>query len=176
MDFIDLVNSRHSVRAFKNKEVPDTLISKILDALRKAPSAGNLQSYEVVIVKSEEGRDALSVACHDKLCINESPVVLVFLADLMKSSSRYAERGRGLYAVQDATIACAYAQLMASEVGLGSVWIGSFDEERVKKVVNSLDLRPIALLPIGYPNENSYVTPRREVKEFVHKERFAKKS
>jgi nitroreductase len=170
MNFEALVNSRHSVRKYRIKEVPDNLIEKILNAAKRAPSAGNLQSYEVVVVKNDSRKELLSNAAHDKSFMTQASVILVFLADINKSATRYNERGRDLYAIQDATLAAGYAQLMIAELGLGSVWVGHFDESRVKAAVNAGTLKPICLMPIGYPDETPYNTPRRELGEFVHKE------
>jgi len=88
-------------------------------------------------------------------------LVLVFLADPERSSARYGDRGAKLYAMQDATIACAYAQLAAAELGLGSVWVGAFDEERVAKAVNAAGKKPVAMLPIGYPTSKPKRPARR---------------
>jgi len=170
MDYEKLIYARHSIRKFKDKPIPESKLIKILDAARRAPSAGNLQAYEVVIVRDPTKKDALCRAAFNQPAVCEAPVVLVFLADPLKSASKYGARGAELYSIQDATIACAYAQLMVTNVGLSSVWIGAFDESRVKKIINAGPLKPISLLPIGYPNEKPLITSRRNINEFVHYE------
>ncbi|MFN7181896.1 MAG: nitroreductase family protein, partial [Planctomycetota bacterium] len=80
------------------------------------------------------------------------------------------DRGKKLYAIQDATIACAYAQLAITALGLGSVWVGAFDEKKVKQILNlPKELKPIAILPIGYPNEQPKITSRRKLEDIIKK-------
>ena len=165
MDFSEVLSKRHSIRKFKDKPVNDKTINEILLNLRTAPSAGNLQSYEVVIITDKTKKEALRLASHDQTCISLAPVIIAFLANVNKSTNKYAERGE-LYSVQDATIACTYAQLAVTNLGLTSVWVGAFNEDKVKLVLKT-SLKPIALLPIGYPDEKSIITPRRDLNEFV---------
>lgn len=170
MDFNKLIKERHSIRRFKDKKIPETKLNKIIEASRRAPSAGNLQAYEIIIVKDAQRKTELSHAALNQSSVKSAPVVLVFLADVVKSGSRYSTRGRTLYAVQDATIACVYAQLMAANVGLSSVWVGAFSESKVKNVIKARNMKPVALLPIGYSDEIPFITTRRGIKEFTHRE------
>lgn len=172
-EFFDLIGSRHSVRAFKDKEVECQKMNKILDAANIAPSAGNLQGYEIVLVQDKKRRGQLSDAALGQPSVAEAPAVLVFCADSPRSGEKYDERGETLYSTQDATIACAYAQLAASALGLASVWIGAFEDDAVAKVINCPPgIRPVAMLPIGYPNETPKTRPRRKIDELVIRERF----
>lgn len=160
MSFFDLVEKRKSVRRFLDKPIEQEKIDQILKAITLAPSAGNLQAFKVVAVKDhiKELYEAyVSPTPHENV-----QLVLVFLADPERSSSRYGERGETLYAIQDATIACAYAQLAATELGLGCVWVGAFDEDKIAKVLNAPGKRPVAMLPIGYPAAEPSRPPRRE--------------
>jgi nitroreductase len=166
----ELIDSRHSIRRFKNKPVPEEKLNQILNAARRAPSAGNIQAYQIVVIK-DKNKEGLYHAGLKQEAIKTAPVVLVFLADLKASAIKYGYKGEELYAVQDATIACAYAQLMVEEIGLNCVWIGAFYEEGVKKLVKAgPDLKPVTLLPIGYADEKPIITNRRELREFVHYE------
>jgi len=170
MDFKKVIEKRDSIRKFKNKKVSDKKIESILKLVSKAPSAGNLQAYEIVAVKNKNIKEMLSIACYSQECVKNAPVVLVFLADAEKSAKVYGTRGKELYFIQDADIACTYAMLSAVNFGLSSVWIGAFDEERVKKILNAGNLKPIAILPIGFAGEIPKPTGRRNLEEFVHKE------
>jgi nitroreductase len=90
------------------------------------------------------------------------------VADQQRAAAKYHARGVGLYSVQDATIACAYAQLAAAQLGLGSVWVGAFDDDAVKRVLKTqADWRPVALLPIGYLAETPAPTSRRPLDELA---------
>lgn len=170
MEFFDVIKSRHSIRKFKLKEIEKNKIKKILETANAAPSAGDFQSYEMVLVKNKYTKEKLATAAYDQECISEAPAVLVFLANPNKSLLRYGTRGKELYCIQDATIAASYAQLAATNLGLGSVWIGAFDEKKVKKIINSKNLKPVCIMPIGYPNEKPYITPRKKISDLVHEE------
>lgn len=162
MSFFELAEKRKSVRRFLDKPVEQEKIGKILEAASLAPSAGNLQAYEVVVVADPARIKRLYSAYFSSTKHENVQVVLVFLADPSRSSARYGERGASLYAVQDATIACAYAQLAAADVGLGSVWVGAFREREVASIVNAGNRRPVAMLSLGYIASEPKKPPRRK--------------
>ena len=92
----------------------------------------------------------------------------MFLAEPTRSGEKYGHRGESLYAIQDATIACAYAQLAAHDLGLAACWVGAFRTKDVQEVVNAAeDQMPVALLPLGYAAESPFITPRRALSELV---------
>lgn len=151
MDFFELTSKRHSIRNFSDKLVEKEKIEKILSAVRTAPSAGNLKAYDVVVVTDEKKLRELGTIAARSTFVGTAQVVFVFFAVPKKSAAKYNKRGEKLYCLQDATIACTYAQLAATELGLGSCWIGSFVDEEVKRILNVHDeSRPVALLPVGY--------------------------
>lgn len=167
MNFFELAKNRHSIRAFQEKKVDPEKIKKILEAARSAPSAGNLQAYKICVVKGQKVRQEIAEAA-DQEFLAEAPVILVFLAEPSQSSQKYGQRGEKLYSLQDATIASSYAQLAATSLGLGSCWVGAFDEEQVSEVIESPnDLKPVVLLPIGYPDEKPPLKTRRLLSELV---------
>lgn len=94
---------------------------------------------------------------------------MVFCADLIRSALKYGKRGAELYAIQDATIAASFAMLSATNLGLSSCWVGGFDENEVKKILNikSKYLIPIAILAIGYGDEDPERARRRNLKDLV---------
>lgn len=170
MDFFEVLKKRHSIRKFKPDRIPEDKLIKIFDAINSAPSAGNLQAYEVFVVEDKESLKRLSRSAFDQEFIHQAPVALVFCANPSRSGWRYGLRGERLYSIQDATIACAYAQLSATALGLGSVWVGAFNTDEVLKVIGSPSgLIPIAILPIGYPDEEPEITSRRALDDLIHK-------
>lgn len=172
-DFFKLIRSRRSVHHYQATEISEDQLHTILDAMNHAPSAGDLQAYEVVLVRTPEGRRRLAHAAHDQTFVAEAPVVLVFFMNPARSRTQYGERGETLYACQDATIAAAHAQLAAHALGLGTVWVGAFDDAAVSRAVHApAGLRPSALLVIGHPAELPEPSPRRELRELVQEERF----
>lgn len=173
MEFFDVIENRRSVRSFQKKEVEEEKINKILDTANRAPSAGDLQAYEIVLIKDLKTKRMLCQAALGQGAIEQANVVLVFFANPKKSEIKYGRRGATLYSIQDATIACAHAQLAVHALGLVCVWIGAFDDNKVKKILHAPeDLKPIAILSIGYAAEKPYPTPRRAISDLVHKERF----
>lgn len=170
MSFFDLISSRHSVRAFDNRKFSDDMIQKIADAATKAASAGNLQSYQIFIITKNEDKNRLANAAHEQSFIGNAACAFVFCADPQNAAREYGKRGQELYCIQDATISCTYAQLAAHQLGLASVWVGSFDEETVSKILGLEDnLRPIAMLIVGFAAESPEITPRKPLSEVIHK-------
>lgn len=168
MDFFDVLRARHSTREFSARNVANRELKKILMAADAAPSAGNLQSYQIVVIHEEQTKAALARAACGQDSITSAPVVLVFCADPNISSAKYADRGAELFCIQDATIAASYAQLSATALGLASVWIGAFDEKLVRDIVGGL--KPICILPVGYTAAKPDITSRRKLDELVHQE------
>ena len=169
MDIFDVFLKRHSIRAFTNQAITDDALKKIYEAVNRTPSAGNLQAFDIYQVAKTELKEALKRASYDQDFIVQAPVVLVFCAVPARSAVRYTERGETLYCIQDATIACTYAMLAATALGLGSVWVGAFDEEAAHKIIDAEPgHRPVAMLPIGYPNETPRIRQRRRLEEIFH--------
>jgi nitroreductase len=169
MEFADLLKLRHSVRAFEATPVEPEKLSAVLEAADSAPSAGNLQAYEIYLVTTPRIRAALARAAKQSF-IAEAPVLLVFFANPGRSARKYGARGKELYAPQDAAIAATYAQLRATDLGLASVWVGAFDDDAVCDAVSApAEWVPAAILPIGYPAEEPEPSPRRSVADLLHR-------
>lgn len=173
MELFDAMERRYSVRAFRKKPVDDAALQSILHAANDAPSAGNRQAYEIVVVRDADRKQCLAQASLDQSFIAEAPVVLVFLANPARNRDRYGARGAELYSVQDATVACTYAQLAATALGLGTCWVGAFDETAVRQIVGAMAMcRPVAILPIGEPVGQAKPRERRPVADLTHNEQL----
>jgi nitroreductase len=168
-DFFETVRHRHSVRTFRDDlPVEAEKLHAILEMACAAPSAGDLQSYRIYVVKDEDKRALLNAAAMDQPFIAEAPISLIFCSDPLRAGNKYGERGEKLYALQDATIAASYAQLAIVAAGLGSTWVGHFDEEKLKSSLElEAGLEPVAILCVGYPAELPAETPRRNLDEVV---------
>lgn len=168
-DFFTTVRHRHSVRSYQSDmPVEQEKLHAILETACSAPSAGDIQPYRILVVTNNEKRQALSNAADGQAFIAAAPVCLVFCAEPQRSADQFGERGQHLYAIQDTTIAAAYAQLAVVAAGMGSTWVGYFDEAAVKDVLNINDeLQPIAMLSVGYPAELPEPTSRRKITEVV---------
>lgn len=168
-DFFGTVRHRHSVRKYQaGVAVEREKLHAILEMACAAPSAGDLQAYQIIVVSKQAERDGLRKAAGGQAFLSEAPVCLVFCADPAASAKQYGERGNSLYAIQDATIAAAYAQLAIVAAGMGSTWVGAFDETEVRQLLDiPAHQRPVALLSVGYPAEAPEPTSRRHLNEIV---------
>ncbi len=169
MDFFEVITNRHSMRAYKPDPIEPEKLQQILDAINRAPSAGNLQAYEVYVVRQAGQRMALAQASWGQDFIAQAPLALVFCTHPALTVGRYAQRGVNLYSPQDATIACTFAMLAATALELSTVWVGAFEDDAVWKVIGSPEGQtPVAILPIGYASKPPRLTPRRKLDELVH--------
>lgn len=169
MEFFEVINRRRSIRRFKDKPITESQLQKILEAINSAPSAHNAQSYELIIVESLEKKKELAEAALGQEYVEKAPINIVFCANPSRTEETNPKIARD-YAFADACIACAYAQLAAVDLGLGSVWIGAFHRDEVSRILNlSRDWEPVAILPIGYPDEKPPKRPRRSLRDLVKK-------
>jgi nitroreductase len=167
MTLVETILARRSIRAFQDKPVETQKLEAVLEALVQAPSAGNCQAYQVFVIRTAALKNALARAALGQDFLAQAPVVLVFCA-AQGRTARYGERGRTLYCLQDATVAAAYAQLAATAQGLGTCWVGAFNEDTVSRFLQlPADLRPIVLMPLGYANESPPRSPRRPLADAV---------
>jgi len=172
MECFDAIYTRRSVRRFQKKDVSDEKIRRIIEAGNMAPSAGNLQARDFIVVRDEERKLRLAVASLRQMFIAEAPVVLVVVANYLRSMRVYGERGR-IYAEQDASAAIQNILLAVHCMGLASVWVGAYDDEEVSRILDIPSYaRPAGILPIGYPAE--FPKPRRrfEIDKITHYEKW----
>ncbi len=168
MDFMDVLRQRRSVRKFTNRQIAPEVLTQLLEAIRSAPTAGNLQAYQLYLVETPEMIKALGKASYDQECVAEASAVLVFCTDGERSREKYKDRGLTLYCLQDTTIAATFGHLTATALGLGSVMVGAFKEPEVAKLIGAPSTqRPLLLLPLGYSDEIPVATERRSLTEFV---------
>ncbi|MDX1810901.1 MAG: nitroreductase family protein [Gammaproteobacteria bacterium] len=168
-DFFETVRNRHSTRKYQSDmPIEQEKIHAILEMACAAPSAGDIQPYRIFVVSNAAKRKALSDAADQQAFIAEAPVCLVFCAVPAESSEKFGERGETLYALQDTTIAAAYAQLAVVAAGLASTWVGSFDEDKVRAQLGLEEsLVPVAMLSLGYPAEIPAHTHRAPLSKIV---------
>jgi nitroreductase len=169
MEFSEVIKNRHSIRTFTGQPVEEEKLKQILETANLAPSSGNLQAYEIYVVTDAKKRDGLSCAALAQEYIAKAPVAFVFCTHPERTEGRYTERGTRLYTVQDATIACTFAMLAATDLGLGSVWVGTFDEKVVRMIIGAPEgQEPVVILAIGYAGEFPDQHPRRAVEQLAH--------
>ncbi|MEK7308189.1 MAG: nitroreductase family protein [Nitrospirota bacterium] len=160
MTILDAVKNRRSIRKFLQKEIPNTILEDLKEALIWAPSAGNLQARKFYFVFEKKTKEKLAIAALNQNFILKAPLTIVACTD-SHIGLHYRERGVNLFAIQDAAASIMGMMLVAYELGLGSVWIGAFDETEVSKILNLPDnLRPVAIVPVGFPSSIPSAPPR----------------
>ena len=165
-DLFAVMGKRRSTRKFLDKPVETIKIDKILAAADTAPTAGNFQGFEIFYVKSVEKKKLLVQACNKQPYV-DAPVVFVFCKNPSRVKFDFPDYVLKKFAIQDATLAAGYSQLAAQALGLSSIWIGMFDEQKVMDVIGT-DLVPSSILCIGYPKQTKFPKPRRNLKDLVH--------
>ncbi|MFH0896951.1 MAG: nitroreductase family protein [Candidatus Bathyarchaeota archaeon] len=169
MDVFETIRGRRSIRSYKSDPVPQEVLNRVLDAARWAPSAGNRQSWEFIIVSDPPIKRYLRDAALGQSFIEEAPIVVVVCANELRSARLYGNRGRIFYCLLDGGAAAQNMLLAAYALGLGACWIGAFDDEMVVKILNlPFGIRPVAIIPLGYPYEVPKPPPRMELNELVH--------
>ncbi len=139
---------------------------KIIAAADTAPTAGNYQGFEIFYVKGTEKKKLLVDACNKQPYVN-APVVLIFCKNPSRVKFDFPDYVLKKFAIQDATLAAGYSQLAAQALGLSSIWIGMFDEQKIMDILET-DLVPSSVLCIGYPEQTKFPKPRRNLKDLVH--------
>lgn len=194
MEFSDVVKNRVSCRSYNGKAVSQEMIDKILEEMVLAPTAGHLQAYRVKVLMADklgerEAIERIGELAGQKDRVKGCGAMMVFFA-VPSDAAKYGERGETLFALQDATIACAYAQLKACDLGLASLWVGAFDEGEVRKVcgkggvgeVSEVEggsgsderlsgtvdeIVPISVLVLGYTDEKLERSGRKDLKNLL---------
>ena len=173
MELNEALENRRSIRHFKAKPVPDERLWEILRLANAAPSAGNLQAREFIVVRDEQVKASLATAALNQRFVSDAPVVIVVCGNKERAGKIYGDRGRKLYAIQDADAALMHMILTAFGFGLGTCWVGAFDDRAVSAVLCLPDhIIPIALIPLGYPDEEPEPTSRIEIEDLVHFEKW----
>ena len=158
MDVYEAIVRRKSVRRFKSEEVSEEIISRLLEAARLAPSASNRQEWRFVVVRDTTMRKQMTEAARGQTFVGEAPVVLVCCAE---TDEHVMACGQLCYPI-DVAIAIDHITLCTVAEGLGSCWIGAFNEDQVKELLGiPSPIRVVGLLPIGYPEDASAVKKKR---------------
>ena len=168
------IQERQSVRRYSDELIPGKDLDEILKTGFSAPSAGNRQPWRVVKVTQKELKEGLATAAGGQTFLSRAPTVFVVCAVPQESADRYGERGLTLYSIQD-TAALTQNLLLATHLlGYASCWIGAFNENLVKELLNiPLGIRPVAIIPIGKLEGKVQPKPtRRSMQEVVINESF----
>lgn len=180
METLEAIRTRRSVRRFSDQPVEPEKLQAVLEAVQQAPSWSNKQCWSLVVVQDQEARARISdlsfvesfFAVYGyksnpaQKALAQAPVVIVACADPDRSGDLNGQP----YYLADMGIATENLMLAAHDQGLGSVFVGVFDEEELKKLLNIPDaIRIVGLFPLGYPASETKSGPaRKQLSEFVH--------
>jgi len=164
MDVLETIRIRRSIRKYRPEPIPDEKLKTILEAARLAPSAANRQPWRFVVVEDRERKKALAKAANDQTFLGDAGAIVAAISDPEKSA-RWHEK--------DTMIALEHLVLAATALGYGTCWIGAFNEEAVKDLLNvPSKMKVVALLPIGIPDEKPAPRRKRELSEIFFKEQW----
>ncbi len=168
MDVMQAIKERRSIRKYQDRPVEEKVLTEILEAARLAPSANNRQDWRFVAVKDREQIDKL-VSATGQSFIGTAPVVI---AGVALNPERVMRCEVPAYAV-DVAIAMTNITLAATANGLGTCWIGSFDQAEVKRILKiPEEYKVVQLMPLGYPDEKPEVRSRKPLAEVVSYDNF----
>jgi nitroreductase len=171
MELKVVIEKRSSIRAYKDKPVPEEKLLKVLEAARLAPSGRNSQAWKFVVVRDNELRQALGRATGGQPHVHMAPVIIAAVATEPES---IMPCGILAYPV-DLAIAIDHMTLAAVDLGLGTCWIGAFSQDEVKNTLGVPEkLKVVSLLTLGYPNETGRPKIRKTLKEIVCYEKYEK--
>ena len=147
-DFLQLAKDRYSVRKFADREVEQEKIYKIVEAGIKAPTACNLQPFKIWVAKSEDAKNKINKANKFPF-VHQAPVLIVVGS---KNEEAWVRKFDGKnFADIDASIVATHIMLAIHDLGLGTTWIGHFDEKLLKEQFEEMkDYNLIAIFPVGY--------------------------
>jgi len=169
MDVRKAIQSRRSIRAYDPRDVEEEKLLRVLESGRLSPSAGNRQERRFVIIRDSKRRQLLSEAARGQKFVAEAPVVI---AACSVETEYIMACGQHAYPI-DTAIAVDHMTLAAVEEGLGTCWIGAFDENKVKEILDIPgSVRVVSLLTLGYPSSIPRPTPRKNLDEIVMHEKW----
>lgn len=169
MDVMTAIKERYSARQYQKKPVEDEKLLRVLEAGRLAPSAGNRQEWRFIIVRDEAMRRALAQAAREQAFVGEAPIVIVACG---VDTERVMTCGLPSFSI-DVAIALEHIALQAAEEGLGTCWIGAFDQAKVKELLGIPESACVVeLMPLGYPADKARPKQRKPLSEIAMRERW----
>ena len=169
MEFYELIRTRYSVRAYHSTPIEEDKLRLILEAAAFAPTAANRQSFQLVIIKTA-GKEEQLKAVYPNPWFTQAPLVVCACG---LPQQNWVRRDGKNYVDVDVAIMMDHLILAATNEGLGTCWIGAFDPNPLRKLLNlPLDVEPIALTPLGYPADQPAPKRRKPVSELVRYERW----
>ena len=173
MDVFEAIRTRRSIRKYKDKQVPWDNIVTIMQAGKYAPSAGNLQNWKFIVVKTDDKRTAIAKACLQQEWMETAPVFIVVVAEPKKAERYYGTRGASLYTIQGCAAAIQNMLLTVHSLGLGACWIGAFDEDEIWRILGLPEESSVqGIITIGYADEAPESPPKMRIEHVMFFEKW----
>jgi nitroreductase len=167
------IKKRASIRRYTDEAVSDAIINQVIEAARWAPSEGDSQPWEFVVVRNRELKAHIMEAAFHQTWMLEAPVFIVACINTRISRALYGERGEKLYGIQSVAAAIQNMLLAAEAIGLGTCWVGAFSEHQVAVLLHCPDyIRPCAIITLGWPAETPVGPEPHKLAEIVHWEKY----
>ena len=175
MKLDEIISSRHSIRDYESKDVSSKLIGEILDAARNAPSSGNIQNWQVIIVKDLKSKEGISKSCLNQPWMSKAPVHLVICYDERNAKALYPEDYEK-FSIQNTSIFAAFIMLKAAELSLGTCWVAVSNAFEISSILKLPDyIIPSIIITLGYPRGMHKKTTRDKIETIIHFEQFGTK-
>lgn len=169
MDFLQLVRTRYSVRAYKPDPVGEDELNQVLEAARLAPTAGNTQSFQLIVIKTQ-GREEELRRIYDRDWFVGAPMVICACGIPGEAWIRDDKKN---YAVVDVAIVMDHLILAATDLGLGTCWVAAFNEQATREILGlPEEVEPIVFTPLGYPADQPEPKERKPLEELVRYDRW----
>lgn len=169
MEALEALNTRRSIRAFAADALSDQQIETLLNAMIRAPSAGNMQPWRIYVIQDEPIKRKLAVGALNQNFLTKAPVVFVVCRVPEESAARYGDRGRNFYSIQDTAAMTENLLIAAHAMGLGGCWVGAFNDSAIAAALECPPgVLPVAIVPIGYPSSSGQVRSRRPLESITY--------
>jgi len=173
MSIFDCIRTRRSIRKYKDKQVPWDNVVEILQAGKYAPFAGNIFNVKFIVVKNEAKRKAIAEASVQQYWMQDAPIHILVIGEPEKAERYYGTRGTRLYTIQGAAAAIENMLLTATSLGLGSCWVGAFDEEEIRRLCNLPEhVNVQGIVTIGYADETPQAPPKHRIEHVMFFEKW----
>jgi len=173
MHAIDVMLKRRSIRKFQDKQVPWDNVIALINCALNAPIAGNVINVKFITIRDKGNREAVAKACHEQMWMAQAPLHIAVIGEPQHQKRYYGSRGEKLYTIQNCAN-CAMSIIIAAEsVGLGSCWVGSFDEDEIRSVLGLPEnVNCHCIIPIGYADEKPHAPQKQWLKASIFLEKW----
>jgi nitroreductase len=172
MKFDKALKGRRSIRKYKEKKLSRNSLNAILDAIRYAPSAGNLQNWRLIVVEDENKKEEIAKYCFKQKWMTRASVIVVVCSDDSDVKRTYGDKS-DMFCRQNCAAGIQNMLLKAYSIGIGSCWVGAHDDDKIKALLKMPDNINIeAVICFGHADENPEMPRRIDLRDIVHFEEW----